>query len=75
MAGIDPFRSRTAKGSTDDGLLIEAGTTDSDGLLTFRYGIDGDGNPYFDVDGAPLTEAARLFLDPDVATFYLEAML
>ena len=64
-----------AGGVTAVGALVEAGTTTSAGLLTFRYGIDADGNPYFTDAGVDLAEAARMFADTDTATFYLEALL
>ena len=65
----------TPTGSGGAGGLVEAGTTTAAGLLTFRYGIDVDGNPYFNDDGVDLDRAARLFADPDTATFHLEALL
>ena len=55
--------------------LVEAATTTADGMLTFRYGIDGEGNPHFNDDGVDLDQAARLFADPTTATFHLEALL
>lgn len=55
--------------------LVEGGTTTSDGLLAFRYGIDDDGNPYFDDIGTPIAESATLHIDTATATFHLEVLL
>lgn len=55
-------------------VTVDAGLPDSDGDLTFRYGIDPAGCPYFDTAGAAAGEEAVVTLDPADGVFYAQEL-
>lgn len=71
IVDLDTATSTPAPAAT--GITIEAATVDgTTGAVSFRWGIDGSGRPYFDSAGTVTeAEAAQLLLDTD-GRFYVE---
>ena len=55
-------------------VTVDAGQPDTDGDLTFRYGIDTAGCPYFNTAGASAGEEAIVTLDPADGVFYAQEL-
>ena len=54
---------------------VDAGQPDTSGDLTFRYGIDTAGCPYFDDAGAAVGEEAYVTFSPTDGVFYAEEII